>query len=210
MGRCLAFVVRLLLLTLRVRVSGALPTGPAVFAFWHGKQLGLLKVPRRRPTQVMVSWSRDGELQSAAMGSFGLKVVRGSSSRGGGAALRQLVRHLPEQDIALAVDGPRGPRRRAKAGAVLAGRLGGARLVPLGIAYSRSFVFRRAWDRFEVPLPFSRVCVVIGDATDPTSAEQLTRDLQVAERQAQGTLRQWAGGSRRPSAAPHPLLVRGP
>ncbi|MCA9640065.1 MAG: lysophospholipid acyltransferase family protein [Myxococcales bacterium] len=202
--------MRLLLWTLRVRVVGSLPAGPSVFAFWHGKQLGLLRVPRPRPTQVLVSWSKDGELQSAAMQSFGLTVVRGSSSKGGGAALRQLVRRLPEQDVALAVDGPRGPRRCAKPGAVLASRLAGAPLVPLGIAFGRSFVFRRAWDRFELPLPFSRVCVVIGDASEPSSADRLTEDLDCAERQAERALRAWSEGSKGPSDVPHPLLMRGP
>ncbi len=210
LGRCLAVLVRALLWTLRVRVLGAPPEGSSVFAFWHGGQLGLLGLPRLKATQVLVSWSKDGDLQCAAMRSFGFSVVRGSSSRGGGAALRQLVRGVPTADIALAVDGPRGPRRRAKGGAVLASRLSGAHLVPLGIAYQRSFMFRRAWDRFQVPLPFSRVCVVIGEPREPSSAERLTQDLLESERRAELALHDWCRGPRGLSGASHPLLTRGP
>ncbi|MCA9627263.1 MAG: DUF374 domain-containing protein, partial [Myxococcales bacterium] len=158
----------------------------------------------------LVSWSRDGEIQSAAMRRLGLNVVRGSSSRGGGKALRQLVRRLPEQDVALAVDGPRGPRQRVKSGAVVARRLGDAQLIPLGIAYGRSLEFRRAWDRFQLPLPFTRVCVVIGEPARPSSAELLTQDLLGVEGRAELALEAWRGRGRRLSDAPHPLLMRDP
>lgn len=210
LGQCLALVVRLLLFTLRVRVIGTPPGNAGVFAFWHGKQFGLLRVPRPRPTQVLVSWSRDGELQAGLMRSFGLEVVRGSSSRGGGVALRQLLRRLPSADVALAVDGPRGPRRRAKAGAVALSRLGAAPVIPLGIVYGRSVVFHRAWDRFELPLPFSRVCVVFGAATRPAGAAQLTQDLLDVEGRAERALEAWRGRSPRLRGASHPLLMRRP
>jgi hypothetical protein len=178
LGLVLGLVVRLWVWTLRVVVETApgldLTDGaPLVLAFWHGEQMLLLGWPRRRRTLVMVSWSRDGALQSGVMRAQGLRVVRGSSSRGGAAALRRLSRALSAPlDAAFAVDGPRGPRRRAKPGAALAARLCHGRLVPMGAAVSASHVLGRTWDRFRIPLPFSRVQVVLGAPVDPALAAE--------------------------------------
>src|SRR5690348_3569465 len=79
-------------------------------AFWHGQQFALLRWKRRRPTVALVSLSRDGELQSRALSQVGLTIERGSSSRGGAAGLKAIVRLLRRGlDCAFAVDGPRGP-----------------------------------------------------------------------------------------------------
>lgn len=161
---------------------GSDPRQSLVFAFWHGQQMALLAARRRRSLAVMVSWSKDGELQAGVMRSLGMKVVRGSSSRGAAAGLRGIVRLLHEGwDAAFAVDGPRGPRGIPKAGALKAARLGGAELVPVASAASRRWVLASTWDQFELPLPFARVCVVLGDPVDSAGgephAERLARAL---------------------------------
>ena len=152
-------------------------SSPWVLSFFHGTQFPLLAWGRRRPTVVMVSHSRDGELQSAALGHLGFSVVRGSSSRGGARALAALVRSTRRRgmDAAFAVDGPRGPRGKVKGGAVLTARAVGGVLVPMGSACRRAFTFTRAWDAFRLPLPFSRVSVVLGAPVHPevTDAEGL-------------------------------------
>jgi lysophospholipid acyltransferase (LPLAT)-like uncharacterized protein len=196
LGALLAIVARLLAVTFRVTLGGASATalgGPAVFAFWHGRQMALLGAPRRRGTLVMVSWSKDGELQAGAMRGLGFEVVRGSSSRGGAGALKRIARGLAEgtRDAAFAVDGPRGPAFRAKPGAALAAALSGARLVPVGSAVSR--VFRlRSWDGFEIPWPFARVAIVLGRPLEPRAVvdqpELLERALSEAERDARALL----------------------
>jgi len=178
LGFVLGLLVRLWVWTLRVVVEAApgldlTDDVPLVLAFWHGEQMLLLGWPRRRRTLVMVSWSRDGALQSGVLGAQGLRVVRGSSSRGGAAALRRLSRALSAPlDAAFAVDGPRGPRHRSKPGAALAARLCRGRLVPMGAAASASRVLGRTWDRFRIPLPFSRVQVVLGAPVDPVLAAE--------------------------------------
>lgn len=172
LGRALGVLVRVWLWTLRVTVVGAGRTvgeRPWIYAFWHGTQFPLLARPRRRATAVLVSWSRDGALQTGIMDSCGMLVVRGSSSRGGARGLRALiglVRSGPA-DAAFAVDGPRGPERRAKAGVLVAARAAGGLVVPVGVAVERSLVLDRAWDRFVVPLPFTRVVVVLGSGLEP-------------------------------------------
>lgn len=179
-GLVLGLIARLWLATLRVEFVPSAEYGealaspanrPWVHAFFHGTQFALLVAPRRRAISVMVSFSKDGEMQARALALQGLGIVRGSTSRGGARALVALVRALRRgADVAFAVDGPRGPYGVAKAGAVLAARAANGLLVPFGSACRHAFVFRRAWDRFVLPLPFSRVVVVAGAPLEPTVA----------------------------------------
>jgi hypothetical protein len=151
------------------------PRAPWVLVFWHGQQLPLLRWASFRGVVALVSLSLDGELVGAALPRLGVGVVRGSSSRGGAVALRSVARALRDgSDVAVAVDGPRGPPRvvRAegdRAGAAVAARLGGALVVPMAAACSS----RRAlatWDAFELPRPFARVVVALGPPLAPSAA----------------------------------------
>lgn len=176
----LGLVARLWLATLRVRleVHPALRGGeaaevPFVLSFFHGTQFPLLAWRRRRPTAVMVSLSPDGARQARALSHLGFEVVRGSSSRAGARALAGLVRRLRagRLDAAFAVDGPRGPYGVAKPGAGFVAARTGAWLVPMGSAIASGKVFRRAWDRFALPWPFSRVAVVLGAPLEAAMGE---------------------------------------
>ncbi len=174
LGWCLGVIARLWLATLRVRVvsdpalEGA-KGRPWVLAFWHGTQWPLLAWKRRGPTVVLVSLSNDGAMQARALALQGLRVVRGSSSRGGARGLAALVRTMRRDraDAAFAVDGPRGPRGLVKGGLVAAAQATGAVLVPMTGLVRRGMVFRRAWDRFALAWPFTRVDVVLGAPIDP-------------------------------------------
>jgi hypothetical protein len=179
LGFALGLLVRAWVATLRVSVVTAAEacsraaTTPQVVVFWHGQQMALLRWPRRRPLAVLVSWSRDGELQSGVMKALGMVVVRGSSSRGGASGLKAIVRCLREAavDAAFAVDGPRGPKHRAKPGASSAARLTAAGVVPLGCAAARATRLLRTWDEFEIPWPFTRVVIVAGPPLIANSSE---------------------------------------
>jgi hypothetical protein len=106
------------------------------------------------------------------MRALGLDIVRGSSSRGGSTGLRGLLRLLAQcRDAAFAADGPRGPLRVAKGGAAVAALRSGARLVPVGCHASAAIAVKRAWDRFEVPLPFARVTIALGAPIDAAQAK---------------------------------------
>jgi lysophospholipid acyltransferase (LPLAT)-like uncharacterized protein len=174
LGAVLGAVVWAWTRTLRVVVEESpalLPASPRIVAFQHGQQLALLSVPRRRRTAVLVSLSADGELQAGVMRALGMVVVRGSSSRRAAGSLARVVKLVRRGlDAAFAVDGPRGPAGVAKPGAALAARAAGALLVPVASAMRRGGVLSRAWDRFELPLPFSRVAVVIGAPVDAGAA----------------------------------------
>jgi len=144
-----------------------------IVAFWH-EHLVLMPCFRRLPRVcIMISRHRDGELIARAVRPLGIETVRGSSTRGGAAALRQIIRaHGGGASLAWALDGPRGPRRVAKGGVIQAARATGAAIVPVGAAAAWS---RRlgSWDRLAIPWPASRLVFVVGrpitvsaDATD--------------------------------------------
>lgn len=174
LGLLLGLVARVWLGSLRARLvlDDSLETNddaPWVLCFWHGTQFPLLSLRVRRPTVTLVSHSRDGAMQARALGVVGLNVVRGSSSRGGASGVRGLVRFVRSRgaDAAFAVDGPRGPYGIVKNGAIVAAKLARGKLVPMGAAVARGHVFSRAWDRFLLPWPLSRVVIVAGRAIDP-------------------------------------------
>jgi lysophospholipid acyltransferase (LPLAT)-like uncharacterized protein len=177
LGLALGAFVRVYLATLRVsvRADPALDRNdprPWILCFWHGEQLPLLCYRRRRPTVALVSHSADGQMQTLALRVQGLRVERGSSSRGGARGLVAIVRRLARgEDAAFALDGPKGPRFTVLPGARAAARLSSGVLVPMGSAAPRGVTLARAWDRFRIPLPFSRVAVRLGAPLAPTTSD---------------------------------------
>jgi hypothetical protein len=212
-------VVRALVSTLRVvLVDPELPSArPTVYAFLHGRQVGLLGYPRPRRVAVLASLSRDGDLQTRILSSLGFEVVRGSSSRGADAGLVALVRAVRGgASAAVAVDGPRGPRGVVKPGALFVARAAGGAVVPVSYAASRCLRLTRSWDHFVIPAPWSRVVVVRGTpievtldrATEAVAGEErleaarqrLERELTELTERAEGLARSGNRGvSRRPS-----------
>jgi hypothetical protein len=189
----LGLVARLWLRTLRLTVIAdpALRLDdprPWVLAFWHGQQFALLRWARRRRTVALVSLSRDGGIQAAALPQVGLLVERGSSSRGGAAGFRAIVRRIRAAglDAAFAVDGPRGPIGTVHPGAAAVARATGGLIVPMASACSRCWVLRGAWDRYELPWPLSRVTVVLGAPIDGAAANgpSVQRAIDAARQKA--------------------------
>jgi len=132
---------------------------PVIYVFWHCKMFGLIKLMRRRGIYVLASKHRDGEKIVQIVKNYGYRFVRGSTSRGGISALKEIVRLLRSgKQIAFTPDGPRGPRWKFQEGAFFASKITGIPLVFVGVGYSRKIVLP-TWDLFEIPLPFSR-CVV--------------------------------------------------
>lgn len=140
------------------RMSGR----PLIFALWHGRLLPLAWYHRHRGLATLISSSQDGEYIAGVVARWGYTVVRGSSSRGGGKALRELVRLARAgQHLAVTPDGPRGPREQLKAGVVTAAQLSGGTLIPISAGTDRAWWFE-GWDRFLVPKPFARIHMAYG------------------------------------------------
>jgi lysophospholipid acyltransferase (LPLAT)-like uncharacterized protein len=161
---------------------------PLIFILWHGRLLPLSYFHRSWNLVTLISPSDDGEYITRIVQRWGYDVVRGSSSREGGPALRQLVRLARAgRSIAITPDGPRGPRETVKPGVLTAARLAGCALLPVGAAASRSWWFE-GWDRFLVPKPLARVHIVYGQPI-PVPRETTEESLRHLTNQAEADLK---------------------
>ena len=136
---------------------------PVIFVFWHGRLLPLVYVHRYQRAVVLVSEHGDGEYMTRILERFGFGTVRGSSTRGGVRGLKGLIRAARQgYDLAVTPDGPRGPNRALKPGALTVARMTGLPLIPIGVGASAAWR-ADSWDRFLVPRPFSRVRIAYGE-----------------------------------------------
>ncbi|MBI2199858.1 MAG: lysophospholipid acyltransferase family protein [Candidatus Rokubacteria bacterium] len=181
-----AVAIRLLARTITVRrEEGAVAAiwaggAPLIFTVWHSRILLLPYLYRGHRLRVLASRSRDGEIIARLMARFGLETVRGSSSRGGAAALRELLRSLRAGwGVVVVPDGPRGPREVVKPGIVTLAALSGAAVVPLAVAASSDWRMP-SWDELRIPRPFSRCVVRFGEPI--RIARRCGRDAQEGAR----------------------------
>ncbi|PIP06134.1 MAG: hypothetical protein COX51_09550 [Syntrophobacteraceae bacterium CG23_combo_of_CG06-09_8_20_14_all_50_8] len=140
--------------------------GKILLCGWHQQFFATLRycdsLRVHRPS-VMISQSQDGELIAGIFKKCGWFPVRGSSSRGGGQALKMMIEKLKETGLAAhIVDGPRGPAGKVKDGVIRLAQATGAVIVPFYISADRAWYFN-SWDRFLVPKPFARATLSFGD-----------------------------------------------
>lgn len=200
-----ATVIRLVIQTLgatfRVRVVAGrevldevLAEGrPVVFSFWHNRVLFCAYtlyrrfLRRRFPIAILVSHSGDGELGAHLARAWGAGVVRGSTSRGGSAGLRQLYRAVQRGSSAVTIpDGPRGPLYRCQPGVVVLAQMSGAPIVPMAFA-ARPCWTLGSWDRLIVPKPFARVHLAVGEPLE-VPRELAGKDLEMEQRRVEAHL----------------------
>jgi lysophospholipid acyltransferase (LPLAT)-like uncharacterized protein len=137
--------------------------GTVVYASWHQRFFpGITFFATRKPIAIMISQSRDGEMISRVVDILGWRSIRGSSSKGGSRALKE-VRSLTAQGFRIGhiVDGPQGPFGVIKPGLLTIAQFAGAPIVPVIMSAQRRWVFN-SWDRFMVPKPFTRVLIRFG------------------------------------------------
>lgn len=160
---------------------------PVVFTLWHGRLLPCTYHHRHQDVVTLVSHHRDGEYITRLVQKWGYTAVRGSSSRGGLDALRELVRHLRGgRSLAITPDGPRGPREKLKPGPLLAAQLTGAPIIPVASGASRASYFG-GWDRFLIPHPFARLQIAYGEPVYvPRRADEA--ELQAVADEVEGRL----------------------
>ncbi|HHE32312.1 MAG TPA: DUF374 domain-containing protein [Chlorobaculum parvum] len=168
--RLLPHVLKLLFSTLKIEIEHAGEPLPdeqrgVMFAFWHGKMItGWLLAKRLfpgRPVSAVVSLSGDGQILADALEQLKFRLIRGSSSRGKEVVKRNIGEALRHRGVvAVTPDGPRGPHHRFKYGTL---RLAAQHDAPLVFAQIRYGNVRslKSWDKFEIPLPFSRVKVTL-------------------------------------------------
>jgi len=181
----LAWLLRLWLATLRFRptpVRAEDSKRPRVIVLWHENLFVTVLVAHRclsRKVTALISTSKDGAWLVAFYRLMGIDAVRGSSNRGGVGALIALTRAVRAGfNVGITPDGPKGPRRVFKPGAVTLARLTGSSFLLLGIRHASAWRLS-SWDRFCLPVPFSVVEVEMEEAPAPGDQEA---DEEVADR----------------------------
>ena len=168
-GAAVGVLVRAWRATLRREVRNAEARAePCVVAVWHGRFVGVLMENVGSRLVSMTSLSNDGTLAAGAAHLLGLRVARGSSSRGGREALAAMSAAITAGAPAagLTVDGPRGPWRQVKVGAVALALRHDLPLLPATFSCRRPIVLR-SWDQMVLPRPFTRTVVRYGDPWSP-------------------------------------------
>ena len=191
-GWLAAWVVRLIGITLRWEVHGwdnwkaADALGKRiVYVFWHNEIFAATWLWRKRGIVVMSGYNFDARFTAQVIQKLGYEIARGSASRGAARALVGMVRAVQRgHDAAFTTDGPRGPRLVAKPGAVMLAKATGAAIVCFHTRPANAWVFKKSWDRTEIPHPFARIAAFIAppilvppDADDAVQAEKL-REVQ--------------------------------
>jgi lysophospholipid acyltransferase (LPLAT)-like uncharacterized protein len=161
-------LLRMLESTWRWKVSGAEHDAAIaaagrqpIVALWHGRILTSVVFFKNRGIVPMASENFDGEWITRLLYKFGYGAARGSTTRGGATALRQLVREVKARGVAITLDGPRGPAEVAQPGAVWLAKATGNPLMPIHSEAASSWTLK-SWDRTQIPRPFTTVAMTIG------------------------------------------------
>ncbi len=135
-------------------------------AGYHGSMLYPIYHCRKYPSLAMVSRSWDGEIIARSIEGLGINTVRGSSSKGGKEALREMIDLVKEKDYTcgIAVDAPRGPARKVKIGLIIAARETGQPIVPW-VSWTTRYIQFNSWDKMILPLPFGTIVMSYGEPT---------------------------------------------
>jgi len=159
-------------------------SNPFILVVWHGRMFVPMFYFRNTGVIPLVSEHRDGEIVTNTLHAAGYSTVRGSTTRGGVRALARLVRLARKgHRLGFTSDGPRGPRWRFQPGAVFVAAKTGLPLVPIAGSAERAYYFD-SWDRFQLPMPFSRAVVNIGapyfvrGGSDPENIERHRLEIE--------------------------------
>lgn len=166
-------LIRLYSLTFRLRVENEGPWidhiqagGRVLLCTWHQHFFSFIRYfrnYRKFGPSLMISQSSDGEIIAGVANLSGWHTVRGSSSRNGTPALREMIQRLKNTGLAAHIlDGPRGPAGIVKRGAIYLAIGADAAIVPLTAVAENAWYFK-SWDRFMLPKPFSKVTIRYGD-----------------------------------------------
>lgn len=176
--------------------DGKLP----IYTFWHDRIFLGTYFFRGRGIVVITSQSFDGEYIARFIQRFGYGAIRGSSSRGGARALVSMIKAMRGGlPMAFTIDGPRGPKYKAKPGPLVVAKKTGNPILPF-IVEPRQLWRVKSWDRMHIPKPFTKALLIIGDpiyvAADATADEIAAKmvELQTSLDELVGQAKQWRQG----------------
>lgn len=154
-------------------------------AFWHDRIFLMTYFWRKHGVTIMVSQSFDGEYIARTAQRFGYGVIRGSSTRGGSNALKKMLKLLRKGIwMVFTVDGPVGPRYKAKKGTILLAKQTGIPIIPISIE-AKNYWTINTWDKLQIPKPFTRAKVFVGEPVfvskdiDKKNIENKRREVQI-------------------------------
>jgi lysophospholipid acyltransferase (LPLAT)-like uncharacterized protein len=178
-------IIQSIMFSSRIRISGQENVAalqkenlPLIYIFWHRHILFVIHKFKNSGARPLISLSSDGELVAAVAEEFGMNPIRGSSSKGGARAFLLMAHCVQNEKAAVLItaDGPKGPARKVKEGAVQLAVKTGAYIIPISWSGSRVKVLKKSWDHFMLPLPFGRIHFAFGQplrlAADTTAADQ--------------------------------------
>ncbi len=151
-----------------------------IVALWHAHQCVLYNIKNPGMLNVLISQSNDGEIVAKATEAMGIKTVRGSRGRKGAEATLKLIEKLEQgENIAITVDGPKGPSRVVKKGVINIAKLSQVPIIPV-VWYSKSLCFCKfnSWDEFRFPLGVVRSIALYGDPIYvPSDCDEVTIEI---------------------------------
>ncbi len=158
----------------RLEAENAISDGGLMLG-WHCHLWSIVVALTNNNYTALASQSREGEIISQTLEKLGWEVIRGSSSSGAVSSLRKMLKLVrDEHQLVITPDGPRGPARKIKLGAVMIQQRSGCPIIPIGIANGWKYTFKKSWDNFELPLLFSKMVIYYGEPI---------RDLEDLERE---------------------------
>lgn len=171
--KLIAYFIKLLDLTFRYQFNGVNhiefaktrhKSGLYLLALWHNNAIAGIMSHENQNLTPLTSQSKDGEIVNYVASKFGLQCIRGSSNTGALAAIREILGALKHNhNVAITVDGPKGPLHEVKPGIVDIASKTGIPIVPLAPIASKNWVLKKTWDKTRIPKPFSKVIVQYGE-----------------------------------------------
>lgn len=198
-ARLTVWLIRMLFRTLKIEIHLSAPElNPYVVAdsecflycVWHDAMLPPIFCGSHPCSVALVSRHQDGSYLADALKLVGMLPVRGSTKRGGGRAVRQLLQQSAGSHIVITPDGPRGPRRELKDGILFLASHSGRKIVPVGSACSRSWRFTGSWTDLMIPKPFSKLALLAGEPIEippNLSCEEFRRYRNIVQTAMQQT-----------------------
>ncbi len=189
--------IQLICMTLRIRSEREVDEDeydlPTVMCIWHNRNFvcpyAWLSAARQREMGVITSASKDGALLEHIVKYYGIKSYRGSSHRRGATAFLESMASIKKgNSLTVTPDGPRGPVYTTPPGIIKRASVSGAPIVPVCVEYENCWRISKAWDKYCIPKPFSKVNIlwkkpvaISANATDE-ELSQLAAELEILMR----------------------------
>lgn len=186
-GTILYYILKFLFSTLKVKVinNNNVDIDKAyIYAFWHNKLATPSIFFRNLEKKVALSSpTKDGELISVPLERLNYTLVRGSSDKKSVSSTINLLKYLKKgYSMGTPLDGPKGPKGKAKKGLLYLAQKSGVPIVPIGVAYHKKWIFQKTWDKFEMPKPFSKICIFIGEEIKISEEENIDKLAEIIEK----------------------------